>query len=63
MEQLYAQYSSSEEFLTRVQRHFEFSEDSVQMLLLNYFLYLYHIHIVPEYRELLFGPIEERGEG
>jgi hypothetical protein len=54
MKQLYAQYSSSEALLRAVQRRFRFAADTVEMFLLNYLLYLYHVRIKPEYRELLF---------
>jgi hypothetical protein len=62
MSRLYAQYSSTEALLRAVQRHFQFEDDSVQMFLLSYLLYLYHVRINPEYKELLFGPIGPRGE-
>ena len=62
MTALYAQYSSTEALLAAVQRHFQFEDDSVQMFLLNYLLYLYHVRIKPEYKELLFGPIGRRDE-
>jgi hypothetical protein len=54
MKQLYAQYSSSEALLRAVQRRFRFAADTLEMFLLNYLLYLYHVRIKPEYRELLF---------
>ena len=62
MEQLYLQYSSTEELVKTVQRHFQFAADSLQMFLLNYLLYLYHVRIVPEYQELLFGSAKRQGE-
>jgi hypothetical protein len=54
MKQLYAVYSSTEALLRAVRRRFQFEDDAVEMFLLNYLLYLYHVRIKPEYKELLF---------
>lgn len=62
MKQLYAQYSSPEALLKAVQRRFQFEADAVEMFLLHYLLYLYHVRINPEYEELLFGSVGGRGK-
>jgi hypothetical protein len=58
IEKLYAQYSSTHALVKAVQIHFRLDDDSAEMFLLNYLLFLYHVRIRPEYTELLFGPVE-----
>jgi len=61
MKRLYEQYSSTEALLKAVQRRLQFEADALEMFLLNYLLYLYHVRIDPEYRELLFDSVGAQG--